>query len=331
MDQIRLSICIATINRVDFLKETLDTIVPQLTDEVELIVIDSSSESGTENLVRSLEGKGNVVYLRRDLSFGQAYSKAVEMARGEYCWLFTDDDLLKPGAIGAVLKATRDDYSLILVNSEVRDVDFRKCLQERRVPHAEDRVYSASPEGQNALLADTGMYLTFIGAVVIRRALWLERIRPELFQNTFIHMVVIFEKPLPGPTLMMANPWIVIRYGNALWRARSFEIWMFDFPKLIWSFESFDDWAKEQVERREPWRRWRRLVIMRAMNRYGMEHYRKWLEPRLKLLPERILARSIASAPVAPLNLLARTFLTLAGKGLSLAMVDLENSRTSIS
>src|SRR5947207_13738806 len=110
---------------------------------------------------------------------------------------------------------------------------------------------------------------------------------------------------------MIANPWIVIRYGNALSRARSFEIWMFEFPKLVWSFNDFADWAKERVERREPWRRWRRLLMMRAMDRYAMEHYRKWLEPRLKSVSQRILARAIASAPIAPLNLLARPVLMI--------------------
>ena len=129
-----------------------------------------------------------------------------------------------------------------------------------------------------ALLADTGMYLTFIGAVVIQRALWIQRISRELFQNSFIHMIVIFGNRLPGDTLMIANPWIVIRYGNALWRGRSFEIWMLEFPKLVWSFNDFADWAKERVERREPWRRWRRLLMMRAMGRYSIEQYRTWLE-----------------------------------------------------
>src|ERR1051326_8044502 len=138
MDPMRLSICICTINRADFIRQTLESIVPQMTDEVELIIIDSSSDSATEDIVRSFKTRANVVYLRIKLSFGEAYSKAVNMARSEDCWLFTDDDLLKQGAVSAVLSATRDNYGLILVNSEVRDADFRNRIEERRVPYFDD-------------------------------------------------------------------------------------------------------------------------------------------------------------------------------------------------
>jgi abequosyltransferase len=325
MSFVQLSICISTINRADFIRKTLDSIVPQVTDEVELIIVDSSSDTATEAVVRSFEAQsGNLRYLRSKVGFAEAYSKAVELARGDYCWLFTDDDLLKPGAVSAVLEESRKNYSLILVNSEVRNENLRTCVEVRRVPLLDNRVYSPEPMEQDKLLADTGMYLTFIGAVVIQRALWNQRIRQEDFRSMFIHMIVIFGSRLPGDTLFIAHPWIIIRYGNALWRSRTFEIWMFEFPDLIWSFHDFANWAKERVERREPWRRWRRLLIARAMGRYSLEEYSRWLQPRLKSTRWKILARAIAAAPVAPLNFLAQMFLLVTGKVPSLAWVDLK-------
>jgi abequosyltransferase len=325
---VKLSVCISTINRSDFIRETLESIVPQLTNDVELVIVDSSSDSATEEIVRSFEGKGNVVYLRSKLSFGEAYSKAVEIARGEYCWLFADDDLLKPGAVAAALDASRSDYSLIVVNAEVRNADLSQLLEDRRVPASEDRIYSAQQEDQDNLLADTGMYLTFIGAVIIHRQLWNQRIKEEHFTSMFIHMIIIFGSRLPGRALLIANPWIVIRYGNALWRPKSFGIWMFEFPNLVWSFDQFGDWAKERVEKREPWRRLRRLLMIRAMERYSVEEYNLWLKPHLKVGPNRLLSRAIASAPVTPLNLLAQVFLLLTGKVPGLIWLDLKAWQT---
>jgi glycosyltransferase involved in cell wall biosynthesis len=266
----------------------------------------------------------NVFYLKHKLTFGEAYAKAVDLARGKYCWLFTDDDLIKPGAISVALEATRRDFSLIVINCEVRTRDFSTCLEQKRVPVSEDRIYSPKPTEQDALLADTGMYLTFIGAVIIRRDLWQQRIKDDYFRSMFIHMNVIFESRLPNDSLLIAHPWIVIRWGNALWRSKSFEIWMFEFPELVWSFNDFADWSKRRVERREPWRRWRRLVMMRAMGRYSIEQYRSWLEARPKSLPHKIVARAIACSPILPLNLLAQMFLALTGKAPSLALVDLK-------
>ena len=42
-----LSICIATYNRADFIGETLDSIIRQLTDEVEIVVVDGASTDAT--------------------------------------------------------------------------------------------------------------------------------------------------------------------------------------------------------------------------------------------------------------------------------------------
>ena len=41
--EIQLSICIATHNRSSFLKEAITSFIPQLSDEIELIVVDGAS------------------------------------------------------------------------------------------------------------------------------------------------------------------------------------------------------------------------------------------------------------------------------------------------
>jgi abequosyltransferase len=47
-----LSICIATLNRARFLKETLARILGQASDEVEVVIVDGASSDGTEEVVR---------------------------------------------------------------------------------------------------------------------------------------------------------------------------------------------------------------------------------------------------------------------------------------
>ena len=69
-------------------------------------------------------------------------------------------------------------------------------------------------------------YLTFIGGVVIRRSQWLARQREPYFGTLFIHVGVIFQLPPLQKVSVIAQPLISIRYGNALWTARGFEIWI---------------------------------------------------------------------------------------------------------
>src|SRR6266571_3092358 len=102
---IRLSICIATYNRADVIGETLESILPQLREGVELVVVDGASPDATESDVNSyFSGRSDCRYVRLPTKGGvdQDYCLAVEYAKGQYCWLMTDDDILKPNAIDRV-------------------------------------------------------------------------------------------------------------------------------------------------------------------------------------------------------------------------------------
>ena len=111
-------------------------------------------------------------YFRQDNNLGidRDFANAVNLAQGEYCWLFSDDDVLKPGAIQTVLEALQVNYSLVIINSEVRSGDLCTVLQSKRLPFEENRLYR--PCDHDRLLIEVANYLTFIGCVVIKRALW---------------------------------------------------------------------------------------------------------------------------------------------------------------
>ena len=330
---IRLSICISTLNRAELLAETLESIAPQITDEVELLILDGASTDNTQEIIAAFAARCprlRSVRLDKGEGFDEKYCRLAELAAGEYCWMFADDDLLKPGAVAAVLEATRKDYSLIVVNAEVRSKDLAVCLQPRRINFQQDRTYSPTPSDFDHLLADTAMYLTYIGAIVIKRMLWNQRERQKYFGTIFVHVAVIFQSPLPADALVMTHPWIVIRYGNALWTPRGFEVWMFTFPELVWSFTHFADWAKQRVERREPWRCWHRLLMARAMGHYSGNEYSRWLERRFRSPLEKIFGRTVAAVPIAPLNFLARFLVKwILRKSPSITLYDLERWRGS--
>ena len=311
MSSIRLSICISTYKRAAFIGETLESIIGQLTDEVELIVLDDGSTDNTPEVLKPFEARCPYLrYLRVSLgeSGEQKYCRAVTLARGEYCWLFADDDLLRHGAVAAVLEAAKQHYSLIIVNAEVRSVDFTVCLQPRRVEVDRDRIYSNASSDQNQLLVDTGVYLSFLGGVVIKRELWLQREKEKYFGTGLVHTGVVFQCPIPGNTLLLAHPWIVIRYGNASWLAQSFEIGMVKWHQVIWSSSGFADWAKEKVAPTDPWRSYPQLVFARAQGGFCMQDYQRWLASRIKSPLRRCLTRAIAGAPVRLMNFFARYY-----------------------
>lgn len=277
MDQPLLSICIATYRRGAFIGETLESIIGQLDDRVELLVVDGASPDDTEQVVgRFVERHPAVRYYREATNSGvdADYDKAVQYARGRYCWLMTDDDLLKSDAVARVLAVLDRRPALVVLNAEVRTIDLERVLQPRLLVQAQDREYPAREPG--AIFTELAEHLKFIGAVVIDRELWLSRDRASYYGTLFVHVGVIFQAPLPAPVRVLAEPVLKLRYGNAMWTPRGFEIWMFLWPRLVWSFEGFNDAEKELVCLREPWRRAKKLGVQRALGGFSRADYRRY-------------------------------------------------------
>ncbi|WP_298930586.1 glycosyltransferase [uncultured Ramlibacter sp.] len=297
----KLSMCIATFNRAGFIGQTLDSILPQLTSEVELVVVDGASTDGTADVVAAYRSQyPSLVYHREkeNSGFDRDVDKAVTYARGQYCWLMSDDDILADDAIATVLKSLADGPALVVVNAEVRSKDLSKCLKERQLNVGADQEFAA--EEQANLFAVTTNYLSFFGAVVIQRDRWLARERAPYFGSMFIHVGVIFQSPSIGRAKLIARPLIKIRYANAMWTARAFEIWAAKWPRLIWSFDQFSTTSRAGVTQRYPATSLKLLLHYRALGAYGPGEYRSLLAGRDE--PHHPLAIAVAWLPARGVN-----------------------------
>jgi abequosyltransferase len=322
---VKLSICIATYNRAQFLGQTLESIISQATAGMEIVIVDGASTDNTKAIVEDCTRKfPNFQYCRMEIKGGvdQDFCKAVELARGEYCWLFSDDDLMKPGAIRAIFAEIERSYALIVVNSEVKNSDFSSVLSKGILKHKTNRIYST--DERDALFRDTANYLSFIGAVVIRRDLWNAREKKKFLGTAFIHLGVIFQRPLDAAALVIAEPYIIIRYGNAEWSSRSFDIWMFKYPELIWSFSYYSDSIKRKVYPRTPWLRLDRLLRYRASAHYSLKEYREKVSPRLRSPIHKLMAYSVARVPGFVANGLVSVYAYVTRK--KIVMIDLKSS-----
>jgi glycosyltransferase involved in cell wall biosynthesis len=298
-----LSICIPTLNRVDFIGETLDSIVAQLAPGVEVVIVDGGSTDGTDRLVaRYVERYPCIRYIRRgegtkasNAGFDRDCSYAVEISDASHCWLMTDDDVMLPGAVAHVLAQVRAGHDLVIVSCEVRDLQLRETLVTSRPGFAQDHVFTAAD--WDDFFRRVIVHLTFVGAVVVRRDLWMQRHPEDYFGTGFVHVGVLFRAPVPGTAIVLAEPLIVIRNGNGQWNTRAFDIFMLRWPELLWSFEGVSDAAKQAVTPREPWRLLRVLLLQRAFGRYSLREYDA-LRDRLGAPWRRMVAGAIARLPL---------------------------------
>lgn len=277
----KLTICIATYNRGSFIGETLDSIIVQMESGVELLVVDGASTDNTKEVMdHYLLLHPEIRYYREQVNSGvdRDYDKAVGYAKGEYCWLMSDDDLLKPGAVQRVLSAIDGKTDLIVVNTEIWNADFSEKLLDRRLKIATDIEYGKSEREQ--FFIETANQLGFIGCVIIRRSFWLSRDRAGYYGTLFIHVGVIFQHAAIETARVISEPLIAIRDGNATWVARTFEVWAIKWPELIWSFTDFSDTAKHVICPRQQWRRYKFIFYHRAMGSYSLAEFHKLLSSR---------------------------------------------------
>jgi hypothetical protein len=235
----------------------------------------------------------------------------------------TDDDLLKPGAVDRVLGEIGGEVELVVVNTEVRTVDFGGALRAALVAKEQDTTYA--PEDADRLLIDTAHALSFIGCVVILRSFWLARDRAAYYGSLFVHVGVIFQARTPR-TRVIAQPLVTIRYGNAMWTPRGFEIWMFKWPGLVWSFSGVSDVAKARICTREPWRQPQKLLLYRSIGGYARAEYDRYLAERPMTGPKRFLARVIARMPPTLANAMSSLYCGLFARHARMNIYDLSRS-----
>lgn len=333
---IKLSICIPTLNRGKFIGETLGSIIDQSVDGVEIVVVDGGSKDNTEDVIKSYQAKfGNIRYFRpadsasnqglvapSNKGFDQDCNRAIELAKGEYCWILPDDDVLKPNAIQAVLNQLDRGYSLILVNSELKNADLSAVIQNKILAIDENQVY---PDLES-FFKKSIQYISYVGSVVIDRNLWLARNRVNYFGTAFVHVGVIFQAPLPSPALIISEPYISARYSNAHWTSRAFEIGMVTYPTLIASFESISQKARNKYASLTPISGLITTAIYRAKKQYSLVEFRKFQHLSFSCAICRLLTFAIA---VTPPNFIRFPVLYLAKilkKEKKILIYDLENS-----
>lgn len=312
MSQPELSICIATLNRGAYIGQTLDSIIQQNIPSVEIVIVDGGSTDNTAEIVQAVAKKcPQVKYVRLTVKGGldQDYDRAVQEASGKYCWLFSDDDVQIQGAITKVLEVIQSEPSLIIVNSQIRDFNLAGVLQERRLKIVDDQRYES--DQLSKLLSDIAFFLSFIGCVIIRRDLWMARDRESYYGTAFVHVGVIFQKPLPAHTIVLAVPLIQIRYGNASWIKREFDIWYFRWPKLLHGFSAISQTVKDKLCPPDAWRNPKIWMIHHARGTFGWKQYHDLVAPQLTSPWDKLLAKMIICIPVPLANRLVSLYFAI--------------------
>lgn len=114
---ILLSICIPTINRIDYLKKTIDSIVCQsvflTTNLVEIIISDNASTDETRKIALAYCEKfpNKVLYYRNEFNIlDKNFEKCLSLGRGKFLKLNNDTLFHRDNSLNFILKLIQENY-----------------------------------------------------------------------------------------------------------------------------------------------------------------------------------------------------------------------------
>lgn len=119
-----LSVVIPVYNGMPYLRDTLESVLPQLTSEMELIVRNNGSTDDTAAYLASLaDPRIRVVHCTETVSAGQNWSTICRLATGTFTKVLCADDTVLPGGIARQLEAAFAQPNVALVASKRQVVD----------------------------------------------------------------------------------------------------------------------------------------------------------------------------------------------------------------
>lgn len=131
---IKLSIITISFNQIEFLQRCLDSVVDQLTDEIEYIVVDAGSTDGSRELISTYNDK-LISVLESDDGPADGLNKGVTRCNGKYFMYINSDDYLLDNALDNILKYINYNDSInycfsgYLVNVNEKKLRYMRSFQ----------------------------------------------------------------------------------------------------------------------------------------------------------------------------------------------------------
>lgn len=174
---IQISFCIPTLNRAKVLEASLRSIIRQADQRVEIVIVDGGSTDETLAVIEKLRASFPQIYVYGSESrsgVDRDILQSVAMAHGEFCWLFSDDDLLSPGALERVLQLIQDIPVISGASLNYAAYDATMSYSIATVPAVGHNALRRSHLfcNRDECFSALGVHLGFISCQVIRRSLW---------------------------------------------------------------------------------------------------------------------------------------------------------------
>jgi len=196
IENINISVCIPTRNRKDLLEKCIKSILNQSVPPFEIVIIDGNSSDDTKEMILNLSKKFNFIkYFFQETHNGIALDviNSLNCAKGDYCWMMSDDDLLHKDAINDVSHFLNDrkNISGLSVGYTFFDKTMSYKIKSMRPTRTKIKERFIEFNSIEDTFEEIGHHLGFLSGQIINRKKVINVITAQDMKN-------------------FLNPWIII-------------------------------------------------------------------------------------------------------------------------
>jgi glycosyltransferase involved in cell wall biosynthesis len=172
-----------------------------LSDELQIIIVDGHSKDDTEDMVNSFKIQCDLKYFRRQTNEGidKDIIKGLELSDAKYCWLFSDDDRLSDGSLSYLLDVLRKEKNLTgcFINRDSYDYKLEKQVAE--ASQWPGKVLSANRlfTDKSECIKHIGNDIGFLSSQLINIDKWKKALGNEdygeLYNSCYMFVHIIFK------------------------------------------------------------------------------------------------------------------------------------------
>ncbi len=122
----KVSVCMATYNGANYIKEQLESILSQLDFDDEIIISDDNSTDTTVSIIKSFsDDRIKLIVNREKLGYTKNFENALNQVSGDYIFLSDQDDVWYNNKVSKMKVALKKSF-MVVSNAEIVDSNLNQ-------------------------------------------------------------------------------------------------------------------------------------------------------------------------------------------------------------
>lgn len=131
----KISVAIATYNGEKYIKQQLESIFENLTNDDEIIISDDGSTDNTLKIIESFKDKRIKLVNGPKEGVIKNFENAISFCTGDYIFLSDQDDVWKKNKVDTVLNEFKNDYICVVHDAKIVDGTLENTLYDSYFKH----------------------------------------------------------------------------------------------------------------------------------------------------------------------------------------------------